>query len=63
MSDVLTTVLVILAVLLVADLVFAGGAMTVGGMGAMMGAVAHPLVAGTLIVLVIVVLLLVGGGR
>lgn len=63
MSDVLTTVLVILAVLLVADLVFAGGAMTVGGMGAMMGAVAHPLVAGTLIVLVIVALLLVGGGR
>lgn len=63
MSDLLTTVLVILAILLVADLVFAGGAMTMGGMGAMMGVAAHPLVAGVLIALIIGAIPPVAGGR
>lgn len=61
MPDLLLTLLLVAAILLVADLLFAGGAMTMTGMSAMVGAVAHPLTAGALIVLVLVLFLILGG--
>jgi hypothetical protein len=61
MPDLLVTLLAAAAILLVADLLFAGGAMTMTGMSAMAGAVAHPLAAGALVVLVIVLVLALGG--
>jgi hypothetical protein len=60
--DLLVTLLLIAAILVLADLLFAGGAMTMTGMSAMAGAVAHPLVAGAVVVVVVVVLML-GGAR
>ena len=45
MPDVLLRLLLIAAILLVADLVLGGGAMTMTGMSAMAGAFAHPLAA------------------
>lgn len=61
MPDLLLTLLLVAAILLVADLVLAGGAMTMTGMSAMGAAFAHPLAAGALIVLVIVLVLFLGG--
>ncbi len=61
MPDLLLTLLLVAAILLVADLFLAGGAMTMTGMSAMAGAVAHPLAAGALVVLVIVLFLILGG--
>lgn len=61
MPDLLLTLLLVAAILLVADLVLAGGAMTMTGMSAMAAAVAHPLAAGALVVLVIVLALFLGG--
>lgn len=63
MPDPLLTLLLIAAILLVADLLFAGGAMTMTGMSAVAGAVAHPLAAGALVVLVVLLLLTFGGAR
>ena len=45
MPDVLLRLLLIAAILLVADLVLGGGAMTMTGMSVMAGAFAHPLAA------------------
>lgn len=61
MPDLLLTLLLVAAILLVADLFLAGGAMTMTGMSAMVGAMAHPLIAGALVVLVIVLFLVLGG--
>ena len=61
MPDLILILLLVAAILLVADLVFAGGAMTMTGMSAMVGAFAHPLGAGALIVLVIVLVMVLGG--
>lgn len=58
MPDLLLTVLVVVTILLVADLLFAGGAMAMTGMGAVRGAVSHPLVAGALVLLVVALILL-----
>ena len=63
MPDPLLTVLLIAAVLLLADLLLAGGAMTMTGMSMVVGAVAHPLAAGVLAVLIVVLLLNFGGAR
>ena len=60
MPDLLGTLLLVVAILLVADLLFAGGAMTMTGMSAMVGAVAHPLAAAALVVLVVVLVLALG---
>jgi len=61
--DLLVTLLVVAAILVLADLLLAGGAMTMTGMSTMVGAVAHPLVAGALVVLVVGLVLLLGGAR
>ena len=61
MPDLLPTLLLVGAILLVADVVLAGGAMTMTGMSAMAGTVAHPLAAGALVVLVVVLFLVLGG--
>jgi len=61
MPDLLVSLLLVAAILLVADLLFAGGAMTMTGMSAMASAVAHPLAAGALVVLVVVLVLALGG--
>ena len=61
MPDLLLTLLLAAAILLIADLLIAGGAMTMTGMSAMAGAVAHPLAAGALVVLVVVLFLVLGG--
>ena len=63
MPDPLLTVLLIAAVLLLADLLLAGGAMTMTGMSMVVGTVAHPLAAGVLAVLIVVLLLNFGGAR
>jgi hypothetical protein len=60
MNDVVLIVLIVAVLVVFADLMLAGGAMTMGGMSAMAGAVAHPLVAGALVVLVIALALLIG---
>ena len=60
MPDVLLILLLVVAILLVADFMLAGGAMTMTGMSAMAGAVAHPLVAGALVVLVVALALVLG---
>jgi hypothetical protein len=62
MPDSVPTLLLVGAILLVADLVLAGGAITMTGMSAMVGTVVHPLAAGALIVLVIVLVVLGGQG-
>lgn len=61
MPDLLVILLLVAAILVLADLLLAGGAMTMAGMSAMTGAVAHPLTAGALIVLVIALVLVLGG--
>jgi hypothetical protein len=61
MPDLILILLLVAAILLVADLVFAGGAMTMTGMSAMAGAFAHPLAAGGLIVLVVALVMVLGG--
>lgn len=61
MPDLLFTLLLMAAILLIADLVLAGGAMTMTGMSAMASVVVHPLAAGALVVLVIVLVLILGG--
>lgn len=62
MPDLLVWLLVVAAILLIADLVFAGGGMTMAGMSAMTSVVAHPLAVGALAILVIV-LVVVAGAR
>lgn len=59
--DLLLTLLVVAAILILVDLLLAGGAMTMTGMSTMAGVVAHPFVAGALVVLVVVLVLLLGG--
>jgi hypothetical protein len=61
MPDLLLALLLGTAILLVADLLLAGGAMTMTGMSAMGSAVAHPLAAGALVLLVVVLFLILGG--
>lgn len=61
MPDVLTILLLVVAILLLADVLLAGGAMTMTGMSAMTTALAHPLAAGALVILVIVLALVAGG--
>ena len=61
MPDLLVTFLVVAAILLLADLLLAGGAMTMMGVSATMGVVTHPLVAGALVILVVALVLLLGG--
>lgn len=53
-ADTLTTILLAAAILVLADLVLAGGTMTMTGMTAMAGLAAHPLAAVALIVLIVV---------
>lgn len=60
MPDLLLILPLVAAVLLVADLLLAGGAMTLAGMSATMTAVGHPLGAGALVVLAIVLALVLG---
>ncbi len=52
-NDVFVTVLLVAAVLLVADLVLAGGSMTMMGMSAAATVASHPLGAIALIILVV----------
>ena len=61
MPDLLLIPLLVAAILLLADLLLAGGAMTVAGMSAMTTIVAHPFAAGALLVLVISLALVLGG--
>lgn len=61
MPDLLLTLLLVAAILVVADLLIAGGAMTMTSMSTMAGAVAHPLAAGALVVLIIALALVLGG--
>ena len=61
MPDSVFTVLLVAAVLLVADVVLAGGAMTMSALSAMTGAVAHPLAAGALVLFVVALVLTLGG--
>lgn len=61
MPDLILILLLVAAILLVADLVFAGGAMTMTGMSAMVGAFAHPMSAGAFIVLIVVLVMVLGG--
>ena len=63
MPDLLVTFLVVAAILLLADLLLAGGAMTMMGVSATMGVVAHPLAAGALVILVVALVLLLGAPR
>jgi hypothetical protein len=63
MPDVLITLLLVAAILLILDLLLAGGAMTMTGVSAMAGAVAHPLAAGALVILVVIAVLLLGGAK
>ena len=63
MTDPLTTLLLIAAIFVLADLLLAGGAMSMTGMSMVVGAFAHPLVAGALILVVAVVLLNSAGAR
>lgn len=63
MPDIALTLLLVAAILLVADLLLAGGAMTMAGMSAMVGAVAHPLAAGAIVVLLVVLVLTLGVAR
>lgn len=56
-ADTLTTILLAAAILVLADLVLAGGTMTMTGMTAMAGLAAHPLAAVALIVLIVVLVL------
>ena len=61
MPDLLLPLLLAAAILLVADLLLAGGAMTMAGMSAMTTAVAHPFAAGALVVLIVALVLVLGG--
>lgn len=60
MPEAILILLLVAAILLVADLLLAGGAMTMTGMSAMAGVVAHPLVAGALVVLIVVLAVALG---
>lgn len=61
MPDLLVTLLMIAAIQLVADLLLAGGAMTMAGVAGMMGVFAHPLTAAAFVVLVVALILLLTG--
>ncbi len=63
MPDLLITLLLVAAILFILDLLLAGGAMTMTGVSAMAGAVAHPLAAGALVILVVIAVLLLGGAK
>lgn len=62
MPDLLLSLAVIAFVFLLADLFLAGGTMTMTGMSAMAGVVAHPLAAAALVVLAIMLALRLAGG-
>lgn len=61
MPDLILILLLVVAILLIADLVLAGGAMTMTGMSTVVGTVAHPLAAGALIVLAVILVIALGG--
>ena len=61
MPDLIVTLLLIAAIVLLADMLLAGGAMTMMGATAAIGMVAHPIVAGALAVMVVVLILFLGG--
>lgn len=61
MADPLLVLLIVAAVLVIADVLLTGGAMTMGTMTAMSGVVAHPLAAGALVILVIALALVFSG--
>lgn len=61
MPDLLVTLLIMAAILLVADLLLAGGAMTMTGAAGVMGMLSHPLTAAALVVLVVALALVHGG--
>lgn len=61
MPDLLLILLLVAAILVLADLLLAGGAMTMTGTSAMVGAFAHPLSAGAVVVLIIALALVLGG--
>ena len=61
MPDPLLSLLLVAAILLFADLLLAGGAMTMTGMSAVAGAFAHPLAVGALVMVAVVLLLTVAG--
>jgi hypothetical protein len=63
MSDVLATLLVVAAILLVLDLLFMGGGMTMTAISGMAGGMAHPLVGGAVVALVVILVLILGGVR
>ena len=60
MPDLVVTLLVVIAVLLVADLLLAGGAMTMTGMSGFMGLVAHPTTAVALFLLIAILIVALG---
>lgn len=63
MPDWVMTLLVVAAILLVLDLLFMGGGMTMTAMSGMAGGLAHPLVAGAVVALVVILVLILGGVR
>ena len=62
MPDVVLTLVLVAAILLVVDLLVAGGAMTMAGMSAMTTVIAHPIAAGALVVLVIALVIVLRAG-
>jgi hypothetical protein len=60
MPDSVLSLVIVAAILLVFDLLFMGGAVTMRGVSATMGAVAHPLAAGALVMLVVALVLALG---
>jgi hypothetical protein len=62
MAEPLVIVLIVAAILLVTDFVFAGGAMTMTGMSAMVGLAAHPLGAAALVILIAALAVMILGG-
>jgi hypothetical protein len=60
MPDLLLTLLMGVAILLVADLLLSVGAMAMVGVSAMAGPVAHPFAAAAFVVLAVVIALVIG---
>lgn len=61
--DLLLVLVVVAAILVTADLLLAGGAITMTGGSMVAGAVGHPLAAGALVVPGVVLVPLLGGTR
>ncbi|MFP5343938.1 MAG: hypothetical protein ACLGIJ_13620 [Candidatus Limnocylindria bacterium] len=62
MADPLLTLLAVAAILIAVDVLLAGGMMTMTGMSAVAGIVAHPLAGGAIVLLVIVAILVLASG-